>query len=374
MKNSFFGKQFILFLIVVMVFGTGCQKSEPIKIGVVATLSGENSKLSSSGINGLDIAIDEINQSGGIDGRPLELIIKETEDDPDKAMKRDEELISEGVKIVIGPFTSGMVTRTIEYINSQDMLVLGPTASVDTLEGKDDHYIRFIGSALDEAVALSDSAVKLDHKSFAVVYDMTNVGFADKLAQDFKDEIESKLGGTARLLAIDPQKVETLEVALSRVRELNPQAVLIVANAKTSVTLAEKIKALNPEMQLYSSMWSDTSELIKLGSEAVEGMVVVNWNAAKGDTEAYKHFYKTYVDRYGESPDFSAVYSYDAMKALIQAMTETKSEDPSVIKDKLLEISRYEGLQGPYAIDAYGDVSRAYHTFRIIDGQLKAIE
>ncbi|GAU75449.1 ABC transporter substrate-binding protein [Fusibacter sp. 3D3] len=53
-------------------------------------MSGENSKLSSSGINGLDIAIDEINHSGGIKGRQIELVIKDTEDSDEKAMKLDE--------------------------------------------------------------------------------------------------------------------------------------------------------------------------------------------------------------------------------------------------------------------------------------------
>ncbi len=374
MKNYLIGRIVFLMLIVVVFLVSGCQKSEPIKIGVVATLTGENSKLSKSGINGLDIAIDEINQSGGIDGRQIELIIKDTEDSSEIAIKADAELIEDNVRIIIGPFTSGMVTRTIEFINSKDILVLGPTASVDTLEEKDDHYIRFIGSALNEAIALSDAAIKNEHKKFAVIYDMTNVGFADKLAQDFKREIEAKENGTARLLAIDPQKDETLETALSRVRELKPQAVLLVTNAKTSVTLAEKIKALNPDLQLYNSMWADTSELIKFGGDFVEGMIVVNGKSVDGDTEAYKEFNKTYIERYGESPDFSAIYSYDAMKALIKAISESKSLEPKIVKTKLLEISKYEGLQGLYSIDAYGDVNRDYHTFRIIDGMLEELK
>lgn len=373
-QNSFKMKGFYLLVILAILVSTGCQRSEPIRIGVVAILTGENSKLSSSSINGLDIAIDEINQTGGIKGRPIELMIKDTENRDEEAIKIDEAFFDDDIKIVIGPFTSGMVTKSIDYINSKDMLVIGPTASVDSLKEKDDHYIKFIGSARDEAIALSDAAVKLNNKSFVVIYDEMNVGFADELAQDFKDEIVAKVNGSASLIAINPQKLETLEVALAKVRELNPEGVLFVTSERESAGMAEKLKALNPEIQLYNSMWANTNELVKLGSIYVEDMVVVSDINHNEPSEAYINFKENYEKRFGEEPDFAAIYSYDAMKALIEAMSTADSLEPMVVKDKILEISRYEGLQGPYSVDAYGDASRPYGTFKIEKGKLVPLE
>ncbi|MBF4695237.1 ABC transporter substrate-binding protein [Fusibacter ferrireducens] len=369
-QKRFKMKGFYLLVMVAILMSTGCQRTESIKIGVVAILSGENSKLSSSSINGLDIAIDEINQSGGIDGRQIELAIKDTEGQDEKAIKVNEAFVDEDVKIVFGPFTSGMVTKSIDYINSKDMLVIGPTASADSLEGRDDHYIRFIGSARNEAIALSDAAVKLNDKSFVVIYDDVNKGFADELAQDFKAEIMAKTDGDATLVAIDPQKLETLEVAMAKVRELKPDAVLFATSERESAGMAEKIKVMSPEIQLYNSMWANTNELIKLGSSYVEDMIVVSDINPNGPSEAYINFKSTYMERFGEEPDFAAVYSYDAMKALIEAMSTAESLEPMVIKDKILEISRYDGLHGLYSIDAYGDAWREYNVFKIEEGNL----
>ena len=222
--------------------------------------------------------------------------------------------------------------------------------------------------------ALSDAAVKLNNKSFVVIYDKTNVGFADKLAQDFKAEVEAKLNGSARILAIDPERSETFEMALAKIRELKPQGVLFVTNARDSAILAEKIKVNNSDIQLYNSMWANTEELVKIGSIYVDDMIVVSGDSLTEPSEAYRQFKETYKERYNESPDYAAVYSYDAMKALLEAMSASDDLEPMTVKAKILEISRYEGLQGKYSIDAYGDVSRTYNTFRLNKGELVPLD
>jgi branched-chain amino acid transport system substrate-binding protein len=74
----------------------GCEKKkEPIKVGFVGGLTGRLSDLGSGGRNGVMLAVEEINNAGGISGRPVELITKDDKQDPEVAVKVDKELIDE---------------------------------------------------------------------------------------------------------------------------------------------------------------------------------------------------------------------------------------------------------------------------------------
>lgn len=360
-----------LILSLVTVLLAGCQNDKPIVVGLVGSM---NSDLSISGSQGAEMAVYRFNKSGGINGHFVELRIKDDEGKPEMALKRDEEFVSEGIKLIIGNYTSGLVTRTIEYVNSQDILLVSPTASADTLSGKDDNFIRFIASAKDEAVTLADAADKLGDKRFAVIYDDSNVGFANELAAEFKAEMTEKTGVEPLVIAYDPNKPEQRETAFERVREANPEAVLMIVSSDESLEMMKKLHVVAPHVRLYNSMWANTQAFLKDGIKEFDGMVVVAGIDLQDESEPFSAFKANYIDSYHEEPDYAAMYSYEATMAVLEAIRDSGSEDPAMVKKQLIEKSKFEGLQGEISINSFGDATRAYNAYVINDGKLEKIQ
>ncbi len=361
----------IAVLLMAMALFTACQSNQSLKIGLVGSM---NTEISVSGSQGAEMAVDEFNKNGGLDGELVELVIRDDEGKKDVALQTDKELVEDGVKFIIGHFTSGIMNDVIEYANDQDVLMISPTASVDTLLEKDDHLIKFIGSAGDEAIAISDVAKKFGDKRFAVLYDSRNTGFADNLANFFKAEMMAKAKETPLLLAYNPEKKEELEVAFEKIREDRPEGILLITDDEESAMLAKKLKVVAPEARLYNSMWADTADLIKFGGSDVNGMIIVDGVDLSDNGDAFTAFKDTYTERYREAPDYAAVYAYEATMALLEAIKETKSADPDTVKETIIDKTNYQGLQEPFVIDAYGDCTRTYFTFEIVNGELERIQ
>jgi len=163
-----------------LLFGCNYQL-EPIKIGVVGTMSGIDSDLSVSGRRGVELAVEEFNNSGGLNGRKVEIVVKDDKNDVNQALRVDNEFIDKNIPVVIGHYTSGMMVESMDYLRTRDILFLSPTISADSLSGIDDNFIRFIATTKEQAVVLTNLANKNNHKKFAIIYDLSNKGFNENL-------------------------------------------------------------------------------------------------------------------------------------------------------------------------------------------------
>ena len=106
----------ILFLIITGFMGCD-QKEAPIKVGFVGPLSGRLSVLGVAGRNGATLAVEETNGMGGVNGRPVELIVRNDEQDEKKALKADKDLLNENVVAIIGHMTSTMSLAALPLCN-----------------------------------------------------------------------------------------------------------------------------------------------------------------------------------------------------------------------------------------------------------------
>ncbi|KOA20416.1 leucine-, isoleucine-, valine-, threonine-, and alanine-binding protein precursor [Clostridium homopropionicum DSM 5847] len=357
------------------VYFNGCiKKSETIKIGVLGTMSGINSDLSVSGRRGVELAADEINKAGGINGRKVQLIVKDDKNDLKVALQMNKEFIDENVGVVIGPYTSGMIVNSIDYLRDKEILFLGPTISADSLSEKDDNFIRFIASTKEQAVVLTEMAKKNKNKKFAVIYDKENKGFNETLYNNFKDLLEKNSGQVIFTKGFSSNKDLNFSRIAKEIADSKADAVFIIANADNNATITQQIRKIECNIQIYSPLWSNTSDLITKGGSSVDGMYIVGAIDLNSKSKDFVDFKKSYLDKYGESPTFSSVYSYETSMALFEAIKMGPDFKPSTIKDNIIKIKNFKGLEGNYKIDKYGDNTRKYMIFRIEKGELRKVE
>jgi branched-chain amino acid transport system substrate-binding protein len=377
-KNRKFIKIRVLILIFTICISTivvACHKTdEPIKIGVLGTMSDINSDLSVSGRRGVELATYEFNQAGGLNGRKIELVVKDDKNDVNIALSMGKEFISEDIPVVIGPYTSGMIVNSMNYLKDKEILFLGPTISVDSISGIDDNFIRFIATTKEQAVALTDMAKKNSNKNFAVIYDLTNKGFNEALYNNFKEMLTSNGGSVVLTKTFISNKHENYSSLAKDILESKVDAVFIIANSADNASISQQIRKIGSKVQIYSPLWSNTTDLIKKGGNAVEGMFIVGAIDMNDKMKSFVKFKEGYLNKYGENPSFSSVYSYEAANALFEAMKKGPDLKPSTLKDNIIKARDFKGLQGDYQIDKFGDNARKYMIFRVENGTLRKVD
>ncbi|MGY0374746.1 ABC transporter substrate-binding protein [Clostridium sp. JNZ J1-5] len=376
MKFINFDKRFFYgILITSLIFLYGCgKKIETIKVGVIGTMSGINSDLSVSGRRGVELAVDHINKAGGVNGRKVELVFKDDKNDSKTSLNKYKEFIDEKVPVVIGPYTSGMIVDAIDYLRNKDILILGPTISADSLDHIDDNFIRFIATTKEQAIILTDMAKKNNNKKFAVIYDLENKGFNESLYSNFNKLLQANKGEIVLTKAFTSNgRVDYADLARV-VLKSKADALFIISNSADNAAITQQIRKIGCKVQIYSPLWSNTDDLIKKGGTAIDGMFIVGGMDINDKSLDFVTFKENYIDKYGENPTFASMYSYETAIALFQAMKMGPDLKPSTIKNNIIKIKNFKGLQGNYEINNFGDNIRKYLIFRLENGQPRKVD
>jgi len=364
----------ILILSILLSVSTGCEKKEnPIKVGFVGGLTGRLSDLGTAGRNGVILAVEEINGKGGIHGRPVELIVKDDQQNPETALRVDRELVDAGVVAIIGHMTSTMSMVAIPFVNKEKILMISPTTSTNKVTGIDDYFIRMMPPNKSETDHLARQAFNvMGLKNMAVIYDLSNRAYTEGYFHNFKDAFEG-LGGKINhvetfMTGKDMDFVKSADALL----EANPDGVLIVTGAPDAAMISQRIRMTGAKLPIFSCGWAMTADLLHDGGPAVEGLFFSQLFNRKSQQKAYLEFRKRFKKRFGETPNFAAAHGYEAAFVLFKALS--KSADPKTLKSTILQQDTFEGLQGDFKMDQYGDPQRKRFLITVEKGRFKASE
>ena len=356
-----------------MIGFSGCDKKKPIQIGFVGGLTGRLSLLGTGGRDGTILAVEQINESGGINGRKVKLIVKDDQNDPVTADQVDEELIQAKVVAIIGHMTSAMSMNALPKINKNKMLMISPTSTTNELSGKDDYFLR---TALpdrpqtDQLVHYVINNKKI--KKIAGIYDLSNKAFTEGWYKNFKSEFEDR-GGliTTTLTFTSNQEKNFLELA-KKMLDSKPEGLVIVASALDTALLCQQFKKLESQLPVFSSGWAKAPDLLQNGGAAVENLILPQTHSEDSTEEKYLHFKKAFENRFGREPNFAAAGAYDVAQILFTALART--DDPQQLKSVILKQGVFKGLQGEIRIDQFGDAQRKTFLIQVNDDHFKTIE
>lgn len=352
---------------------SACSPPEPILIGFVGGTSGRAADLGVAGRDSVQLAIEERNQSGGISGRRVQLIVKDDEQDPEVAKRLVQELINEGVAAIIGPMTSAMGAAVAPIADQARILLVSPTVTTEELSGKDDHFFRVSSTTREFARRTALYQLKTNRmRRVAAVYDLGNRAFSENWLKNFTEAFAQ--GGQV-VLTLGFQ-VGNDTTFLSIAQELladDVDGVLIIANSMDSALLCQQIRKLDARIPIVLSDWGGTERLLELGGKAVEGVNVVQTFDRNSSAPRYQAFRQTYLERFHREPGFPGVYAYDATTVVLDALSRRKGEQS--LKETLLAVRTFEGLQSSFSFDDYGDVKRPHISIGIVrDGHFLVVE
>ncbi len=352
----------------------GCSPPEPIRIGFLGNISGRGADLGIAGRDGVQLAIERINQQGGLDGRRIELLVKDDLQDAETAKKMVEELAAQGVTAIIGPMTSVIGTVVAPLVSRLKIPMVSPTVTTEELTGRDDFFFRVTSTT--RTYASRNAQYQRREKAMrrvAAVYDLSNRTFTESWLHQFRLAFVAEGGEiVSEKTFTSGQDVSYFDLA----RELlaaRPDGLLIIANSMDSAYFCQQIRKLDGHIAITLADWGATERLLELGGRTVEGVTVVQTFDRDSVKPEYLAYRQAYMDRYKREPGFPGVYAYDATQVVLTALGHRQQQ--MSLKEAILAIREFQGVQGPFAFDEFGDVKRPHVSMSVVkDGRFVVLK
>jgi branched-chain amino acid transport system substrate-binding protein len=344
---------------------SGCAEEEPIRIGFVAGTSGRVADLGISGRDAAQLVIEQCNREGGIAGRKVQLIIKDDQQRPESARQAIQELIAADVTVIIGPMTSDMGIAVTPLANDAEILLVSPTVTTQLLSSKDDYFYRVSSTTREYATRSAQYQITSGNmRSIAAAYDLGNRSFCENWLANFTTSFTAAGGEILATVGFQSDSGRTFLDVARELLTAEPDGILIIANSMDSAMLCQQVRKLDEHIAITLADWGATERLLELGGKVVEGVTVVQTFDRDSPEPSYQAFRKAYRERYQREPGFPGVYTHDAVNVVLTALRKQKPGQS--LKDTILSIRRFEGLQGPFEFDDFGDVKRPHASISVI--------
>jgi branched-chain amino acid transport system substrate-binding protein len=348
----------VLTTIFALLFVSACskkpQESKDIKIGAILPLTGDGAKYGGAAKKGIELALGELNNKGGIKGIKIKIIYEDSQGVPKDGVSALQKLITTSkVPAIIGDLFSSVTLAIAPIAEENKIVVLSPTSSAPKITYAGDYIFRNCASDIFEGSVMGEYAFdKLGFKKVGILYINNDYGLGIK--EVFENIFRSK-GGVITAEDTFEQSSTDFRTQLSKIKSSEPEAIYMIGYKEQSLIL-KQAKEIGINSQFLSTVMFEDPEIIKIAGSAAEGVI---YSARAYDSESKEgvtyDFVKKYRQTYNEIPDIFAALSYDAMSILALAMERggLKSDE---IKTTLYSIKHYPGVVGETSFNENGDV------------------
>ncbi|MDE2966525.1 MAG: ABC transporter substrate-binding protein [Chloroflexota bacterium] len=323
---------------------------EPLKIGLLADFSGPLAEFGPSIQTGVELAIKQLNDGGGVLGHPVQLVTGDTALDPTQATEETRRLIEvEGVHAIVGPLASSITLAVVESVAADaGVLVISPSATSPQLTIADDNDFLFRSTVSDAAQGpvLAQLAADEGYTNVGVIF------LNDPYGQGLAEAFDAAWSGDANLVSIEPRQASYL-AELQQAADNDAEVLIVIAfPQEAEIFIREALEqGLFDEFLFVDG--SKSQDLVDaIGGEYLDGMKGTA-PAPGPESPALLLFNQSYIAEYGElSPLPFVAEAYDAAVAIGVAAQAAGSLDRAAIRDSLRTVAGPPG--DPYAIGGEG--------------------
>lgn len=333
---------------------------ETIKIGTISPNTGSMAAYGDAVVKAWELARDEINAAGGVNGQQIELIEKDDQMDPTETLNAFNSLVAEGVTAVLGSVSSGCTSAITDAADEEGIVLVTPTSTADSITTTDNYVFRACYADSFQGKIAAKYAADNGYKEVGVLYcasDTYSKGLYDSFAAACED-----YGITVK----DAESVADIQTS----SEFTNQWAALVQSGVQFVFAPFYYYTVGPYIVPQARQAGYTG--IIMGADGYDGSIdyisegsnLDDWNGVMftnhydpADTsEAVTSFVKAYQDKYnGETPNALAALAYDSLNMVAQAMTSSGATDSASLRDALADQSAvYNCVTGTFSLDGTG--------------------
>ena len=319
----------------------GCGSKESgntIKVGANFELTGNVANYGNATIEGLQLAIDEANEAGGINGKKIELVSVDDKSEAAESINAATKLISDDdVKVIVGPATTGLVLAETQTATDAKVPIIAPCATSPeaTVEnGKVKPYVFrscFIDPQQGEVMA-TFAAKDLKAKT-AVIYVDNSSDYSKSLAKVFREKFEAA-GGKVVMEEAFLQKDQDFKATLTKLKTANADVMFVPAYYEEVGKIVKQAREMGINSAILGTDgWDDTKVVDIAGADALNNTFFSTHYSEK-DAEV-QGFIEAYKKKFNRAPNVFAALGYDAGKMLVDALKRAGSGDTEKIREAL---------------------------------------
>jgi branched-chain amino acid transport system substrate-binding protein len=338
--------------------GGGSGDGSAIKVGVYLDLSGQTSSFGQSTKNGIEMARDEINNAGGINGRKIELVIEDEQGEPGKVTTVVTKLLRQDqVQALLGEVASTNSLTAAPKAQEAHVPMITPSSTNPEVTKKGDYIFRvcFIDPFQGEVMA-KFAATTLKAKRAAILSDF-NSDYSKGLTQFFKQSF-TKLGGTIVDEKSYTQSDRDFSSQLTAIRASNPDVIYVPGYYGQVGVIAKQARQQGINVPILGGDGWDAPQLWELGGDALKNTYISNHYSIDDPSPLIQKFVADYKARYGINPDALAALGYDAMRVLGDALKRAGSTDGAKLRDAIAQTKDFPGVTGTITINAERNVDK----------------
>ena len=355
---------------------------DPYKIGAVLSITGPNAPLGTPERDTLKMLEEQINQAGGIDGHPLQVIIEDDATDVSSAVRATMKLLEQDkVLALIGSSGTPSTLAMIPIIEKAEVPLMALSAGLQVTDPIKKWVFRTPQTDTLVIHRLLKYLRKVKLEKIAVIYDTNSFGVSGR------DQIR-KFAPDYGITVVKEEAFKTedtdMTVQLTKIRGTDAQAVVCWGTNPAPAIIAKNMKQLEISIPLFQSHGIANQKFIELGGEAVNGVIfpagklLVAHYLPENDPQktVLLQYLKDFQEKYGRAPDTFGGHAWDALQILALVLKETGS-DKYQLRDGIEKINSFIGIGGIFNYSANnhdGLTPDCLVMVKIVDGEWTYLE
>jgi branched-chain amino acid transport system substrate-binding protein len=348
--------------------------SAQIKIGEIDPLTGGIAQFGISCHQGYLLAIEEVNQTGGILGQKIELVTEDDQSKPGQCATVVRKLIGQDKVVgLLGDATSSATLEGAPIAQNSKIPMITPTATNPKITEVGDFIFRVC--FLDEfqgRVLARFARETLKAKTAAILTDVKQ-DYSVDLTRFFKEEFTKNGGSITREQSYSTGDTD-FRAQLTTLRAAKSDVVFVPGYYQEVSLIVKQARQVGLTMPFIGcDGWANQS-LLTIGGKALDGCYLTNHFSPDDPAPAVQKFVEKYKSKYGSIPDTFAALGYDAARILMDAIKRAGSAEPGAIRDALVKTSGFEGCTGTIGFDANRNATKAAVILTIKDEKFQVAQ
>lgn len=381
------GKKIGAIIIILIILAVGyylVQGSTPtgggddgvITIGFIGPLTGDAVSYGEPISNSVRMAVDDINEAGGVNGRMIEIIYEDGRCTSEDALNAAQKLVNiDGVKMIIGGVCSGETFALLPVAEEAGVVVISPSATSPDLTGVGRYFFRNAPSD-DEGGRSLAQIVTETHKKVALISEETD--YAQGFARVFRESIFLNGGEVVADENFAPETSDFRSI-LTKIKAAEPEAIFVNPQIEIAGgTIVKQARELGITAALFGSNVTGGAKSIEIAGDHIEGLVFIDAPGLNPNNPKAAAFLDGYRTRYGGEPgiEFYTGSVYDIVSIFAQAIEMVGSaDDTEALRDYISNMGNFNGVVGSYRFRPDGDPDGiGFIVKRIEEGEVVVVE
>ena len=348
-----------LLIALTMTLISGCGGSanaNEIRIGINYELSGEVASYGQASVEGIELAIEEINAAGGIDGKEIKAIKYDNKSDKSQATTLATKLMTQGkVVAVLGPATSGAFKATIPEAIKNKVVVASGSATADDVtvdaSGVKEYAFRICFTDSYQGTAMANYALNNMSATKAAVIMDNSSDYAKGLAANFTQTFEAG-GGTVVATEAFVAGDTDFNAILTKIKGQDFDVIFLPGYYEEAGLIIRQARDQGIDTPILGADGFGAPELVELaGADALNDVFFSSHFSSLDKDPSVIDFIENFKAKYGKEPDQFAALGYDLVYFIADGIKRAGNTDTVAIKDALAATKDFAGITGSFSMD-----------------------